>query len=218
MSHFTVYVFSKENGGDLEELLMPYDENMECEPYVKYTREEAIAEVRREIEQYKNTTYAEYVADPEAYKEKHDYADPRHFDYLENEFPKRLEWTDEECFEDMKKWYDEEDIDEDGNIYSTYNPKSKWDWYVIGGRWSTNLKTKNGDEVDVAYAKEENREESGVPFAFITPDGKWYERGEMGWWAVVTNEKSSDDWDTEFYKMVEKLDNDVVVTLVDCHI
>ena len=218
MSHFTVYVFSKENGEDLEELLMPYDENMECEPYVKYTREEAIAEVRREIEQYKNTTYAEYVADPEAYKKKYDYANPRHFDYLENEFPKRLEWTDEECFEDMKKWYDEEDIDEDGNIYSTYNPKSKWDWYVVGGRWSKNLKTKNGEEVNVAYAKEVNWEESGAPFAFITPDGKWYERGEMGWWAVVTNEKSSDDWDTEFYKMVEKLDDDVVVTLVDCHI
>lgn len=218
MSHFVVYVFSKENGEDLEELLMPYDENMECEPYVKYTREEAIAEVRREIEQYKSTIYAEYVTDPEVYKEKHDYADPSHFDYLENEFPKRLEWTDEECFEDMKKWYDEEDIDEDGNIYSTYNPKSKWDWYVVGGRWSKNLKTKNGEEVNVAYAKEVNWKENGAPFAFITPDGKWYERGEMGWWAAVTNEKSSDDWDTEFYKMIKELDDDVVVTLVDCHI
>ena len=218
MSHFVVYVFSKENGEDLEELLIPYDENMECEPYVKYTREEAIAEVRSEIEEYKNTTYAEYVADPEAYKKKYDYRDPRHFEYLANEFPKRLEWTDEECFEDMKKWYDEEDIDEDGNIYSTYNPKSKWDWYVVGGRWSNGLKTRNGQSVDTAYVKEIDWEESGAPFAFITPDGKWYERGEMGWWAVVTNEKSSDDWNTEFYKMVEKLDDDVVVTLVDCHI
>lgn len=218
MSHFAVYVFSKENGEDLEELLMPYDENMECEPYIKYTREEAIAEVRREIEQYKNTTYAEYVADPEAYKKKYDYRDSGHFEYLAKEFPKRLEWTDEECFEDMKKWYDEESIDEDGNIYSTYNPKSKWDWYVVGGRWSNGLKIKDGRSVDTAYVKEIDWEESGAPFAFITPDGKWYERGEMGWWAVVTNEKSSDDWDTEFYKMVEELDDDVVVTLVDCHI
>ena len=218
MSHFVVYVFSKENGEDLEELLMPYDENMECEPYVKYTREEAIAEVRREIEQYKNTIYAEYLANTEAYKEKHSMADPRHFEYLANEFPKKLKWTDEECFEDMKTRFDEEDIDEDGNIYSTYNPKSKWDWYVVGGRWREQLKTKNGEQVDAAYAKEVNWKESGVPFAFITPDGKWYERGEMGWWAVVTNEKSPDDWDAEFYKMVEKLDDDVIVTLVDCHI
>ena len=154
MSHIAVYVFSKENGEDLEELLMPYDENMECEPYIKYTREEAIAEVRREIEQYKNTTYAEYVADPEAYKKKYDYRDSGHFEYLAKEFPKRLEWTDEECFEDMNKWYDEESIDADGNIYSTYNPKSKWDWYVVGGRWSNGLKIKDGRSVDTAYVKE----------------------------------------------------------------
>ena len=27
---------------------------------------------------------------------------------------------------------------------STYNPKSKWDWYEIGGRWSGLLKLKDG--------------------------------------------------------------------------
>ena len=32
--------------------------------------------------------------------------------------------------------------------FSTYNPKSKWDWYAIGGRWSNYIKTKDGDYVD----------------------------------------------------------------------
>lgn len=32
---------------------------------------------------------------------------------------------------------------EDGG-YSTYNPNSKWDWYVIGGRWNESLPIKNG--------------------------------------------------------------------------
>lgn len=36
--------------------------------------------------------------------------------------------------------YDDEPlhVDEDGRAYtlSTYNPKSKWDWYQIGGRWT----------------------------------------------------------------------------------
>lgn len=33
---------------------------------------------------------------------------------------------------------------EDGNPveYSTYNPKSKWDWYQVGGRWSGYFKMK----------------------------------------------------------------------------
>ena len=35
---------------------------------------------------------------------------------------------------------------EDGSWheYTTYNPKSKWDWYQLGGRWSGYLKLKEG--------------------------------------------------------------------------
>jgi hypothetical protein len=36
----------------------------------------------------------------------------------------------------------------DGKLgeFSTYNPKSKWDWYQLGGRWSDFLKLKPGKE------------------------------------------------------------------------
>lgn len=36
--------------------------------------------------------------------------------------------------------------DENGVLfnYTTYNPKSKWDWYSIGGRWTGFFKLKNG--------------------------------------------------------------------------
>lgn len=27
-------------------------------------------------------------------------------------------------------------MDEKGNVYTTYNPNSKWDWYSVGGRWT----------------------------------------------------------------------------------
>lgn len=43
MSHFITLVFTKENGSTVEELLAPYDENIVHAPYVKYTREQAIA-------------------------------------------------------------------------------------------------------------------------------------------------------------------------------
>lgn len=35
---------------------------------------------------------------------------------------------------------------EDGVLhdYSTYNPKSKWDWYSVGGRWTGYFKLKDG--------------------------------------------------------------------------
>lgn len=70
MSHFCTYVFTKKNGRSVEELLAPYDENITVAPYVEYTREQAIAKVRKEIEEYKNDLYAKYLKDPKAYAEK----------------------------------------------------------------------------------------------------------------------------------------------------
>ena len=228
MSHFTVYVFSKQYGNDVKDLLAPYDENKEMSPYVKYTKAQAIAKVRKGIEDYKHGLYAEYLADPEGYKKKaYDRAFNeeryyQHIDYLENEFPKMLNWTDEECYEDEVQWYRDDDmIDDDGNLLSTYNPNSKWDWYSVGGRWDGNLVTKDETKCDEEYISQIDWNKTPVPFAYITPDGEWHERGTMGWWAIVTDEKNHDDWESEFREAVEKMireDKDIMVTNVDCHI
>lgn len=39
MSHFLTLVFTKKNGKTVEELLAPFDRNIEYAPYVKYTQE-----------------------------------------------------------------------------------------------------------------------------------------------------------------------------------
>ena len=57
-----------------------------------------------------------------------------------------------------------------------------------------------------------------IPFAFVTPIGKWHERGKMGWWACVSNEKATDNWKSEFKEFLDNLDEDTIVTVVDCHI
>lgn len=145
MSHFSVAVFTKPNGKTVEELLALYDENIVMEPYIKYTKEEAIAAVRKEIEEYATTgNYAEYLKDPETYKEKWG-SNEIHINYIENEFPKKLNWTDEQCYEEKKGWYEDDMIDKDGNLLSAYNPNSKWDWYSIGGRFPGKLKAKEGE-------------------------------------------------------------------------
>ena len=63
MSHFITLVFTKENGKSVDELLAPFVENIEYAPYVVYTKEQAIAEIRKEIEDYKNGLYARYLSD-----------------------------------------------------------------------------------------------------------------------------------------------------------
>ena len=211
MSHFCVYVFHDENT-TVDELLAPYDENIEFAPYVLYTKEQAIAKVRSEIEDFRNGIYKEYLEDPVKYKENWGH-NKNHIDYLENEFPKKLNWTDEECYEDIAKWKREDGmVAEDGSILSTYNPNAKWDWYHVGGRWRGRIP---GDEVKMS---EVNIDKIDPPYAFVTTDGEWVERGEMGWFGISSNEMNEDEWDAKFREYLKTLDKDIVLTLVDCHI
>lgn len=211
MSHFCVYVFHDENT-TVDELLAPYDENIEFAPYVLYTKEQAIAKVRSEIEDFRNGIYKEYLEDPVKYKENWGHL-KTHIEYLENEFPKKLNWTDEECYEDIAKWKREDGmVAEDGSILSTYNPKSKWDWYQIGGRWRGGIP---GDKVKMS---EVDIDTIDTPYAFVTTDGEWVERGKMGWFGISSNEMNEDEWDAKFREYLKTLDKDIILTLVDCHI
>ena len=141
MSHFTVLVV----GNDVEDQLAPFDENMEMERYIEYTKEQLIEKGRLEIEKYKNGMYAEYLADPKEYLENcGGNPDDVHYHYISKEFPNKLNWTDEEVYEDQIKYYDDDALDEDGNAWSTCNSTPKWDWYSIGGRWTGMLKLKEG--------------------------------------------------------------------------
>lgn len=214
MSHFSVAVFHKKEQ-NIEDLLAPYDEGIVVAPYIKYTKEQAIAKTRKNIEEYKNGLYAKYLEDPEEYAKN--CFNPSHLKYISEEFPKRINWTDEECYEDVAKFYDDKDRDEKGNLYSTYNPNSKWDWYEVGGRWNNCLTTKSGKKVNEGCVSELKFAEDFVTFAVVLPNGKWYEEGEMGWWAMVSDKK--EDW-SETYKIrfLDTANPDWILTIVDCHI
>ena len=152
MSHFCVYVFHDKNTS-INDLLAPYDENLVVEPYVEYTKEEAIAKVRKEIEDYKNGTYAEYIKNPEEYEKKYK-CTKKYIEFLKNEFPKKINWTDDQCYDDMKEYYDSDMIDKDGNLLSKYNPKSKWDWYEVGGRWCGGIPMKTNTKLEIKSCNE----------------------------------------------------------------
>ena len=139
MSHFTVAIITKGKPTRevIDKALEPFDENKKVLHYT--SKQELINKKRKEIEDYKNGTYAEYLKDKKKYLEE--CKNDRHIEYITKEFPKKLEWTDEECYLDAIKYEEEEDIMPDGSVKSTYNPLSKWDWYQIGGRWAGMLKT-----------------------------------------------------------------------------
>jgi hypothetical protein len=61
------------------------------------------------------------------------------------------------------------------------------------------------------------REAACTTFA-VLKDGQWYERGEVGWWGMVSDEKDRDVWNAKVSELIDGLDDDTLITIVDCHI
>ena len=110
---------------------------------------------------FHESTYKKYLADPEGYERNT--KNTAYINYLKNEFPLRLKWTDEECYQHGLHYYDEDAVRPDGSVFYTYNPNSKWDWYSIGGRFQNLIPLKGGgftdeasmDDVDIEYHSKE---------------------------------------------------------------
>ncbi len=123
MSHFTVLVI----GDKPEKQLAPYNEEIEVPEY----KEELVSE-----EEKKSFLDVYTIFD-----EKRDYAKLSKEQAKEN---KKL------SFEELYKKYGEDwngsewrkDENNQWAKYSTYNPKSKWDYYSLGGRWNGFFKLK----------------------------------------------------------------------------
>ena len=175
MSHFTVLII----GEDIEGKLAPYDEGLEVTPYICLKREELERERKEMIEKAKNPPEGTSI-DYSVYKEGMSLA--------------------EFC-----KAYHDEEVDKEGNLLTTYNPKSKWDWYEIGGRWKGMLMMKSGEKRDQLRVNQLHLDQKIVnirdnlfyTFAVITQDGVWHEMGTMGWWACSseTDEETDEERD-----------------------
>lgn len=116
-----------------------------------------------------------------------------------------------------------------GKITTTYNPNSKWDWWVVGGRWDGWLTGMENPSKDNGFNFGEEHHTLGFnsqpatkcrpddpPFAFVL-DGEWHEQGKMGWFGMSSDEMSEEDWKAYWEKHLKENPNHLVVA-VDCHI
>lgn len=115
-----------------------------------------------------------------------------------------------------------EDCKGSGVSRSTRNPKSKWDWWCVGGRWAGKIRglvedptkpTRNENVAHVSKLKPLADEE--IPFAIVTPDGEWHEKGHMGWFACVSDE--DENWPTRAREILAK-HADCLAVACDLHI
>ncbi len=129
MSHFTVLVV-----GDVESQMAKYDENMEVEPYLMYTRESAAKELTDKIAEY------------EAIVAKNDNS-RYNIAFCIECLNRYKEHTPASYFMELATGYEK---DAEGNPLTTYNKNSKWDWYSVGGRWEGYFTLKDGTKSDSA--------------------------------------------------------------------
>lgn len=213
MSHFVGLCFGDNWENDLEQ----YYEGLEVEPYIHRTKEEAIEKAKKH-----HTENYEYAVK----KLESDTLTPEDRDYYTTVVSRGCSLTDEEAWEEVQNWGYK--IDDEGNLLTTYNPDSKWDWYSIGGRWDGFLALKERDAegkpktTNEAYANEIDwdwmLENSYPPFCFVDQTGDWHEKGEMGWWGVSFNDQPENEWKQEYEDYIKQLDHDCLVTVIDFHI
>lgn len=213
MSHFIGLCFGEYWESDLD----PYCEGLEVEPYIKYTKQEAIEKAKRSQEVNYNDAIKCVNLDS---------VRPESLKYYNSVIAKGMCISDEEAWEMVKSWgYT---IDEEDNLLTTYNPDSKWDWYEVGGRWSGFLVLKEKDEEgDIIETNQALFSEIDwdymlnhryPPFCFVDIEGSWNEKGEMGWWGIAFDEKPDTTWEDTFKEYLKTVEDDCLVTVVDFHI
>ncbi len=99
-------------------------------------------DVDTQLEKYdENELVPEYKRGEVSQEEK-----DRILDYYQRN--KNFVGTFEECYAQYGEDWDSNALKKDENgiwcEFSTYNPDSKWDWFIVGGRWSGYFKMKPG--------------------------------------------------------------------------
>ena len=169
MSHFAVAVFT-DGKKSVEELLAPYDENIEVAPYIDLTKRQMIDKA---LERKKDYTER---------RDKGDDISDWMLEYINAN-------TDEELYQCE---YDSDySYDKDGNQLSTYNPNSKWDWWSVGGRYNGMIRATKGEHGEGGLFIPNRREIGRYDIAKVSdidfsPNQKSYDKA-IRWWEVVVD-------------------------------
>lgn len=200
MSHFFTVILVPPDKEDIRaavtEMLTPFDENTQVEPYKKRLTQESIDRML--------AFYAEH---------------PEHRDGL----------TLDNVVGLLRKYHEAEaGQDENGYYYvSTYNPKSQWDWWRIGGRYDGRVAavehdSENGFNFDKAHESLDlnvrpvrDLPEDFTCWAILTPDGQWHQKAKMGWFGMAANE--DEGWLPRMRRIFAE-NNECVAVGCDLHI
>jgi hypothetical protein len=235
MTHYSVLVIGPETQVELDAALAPFDETIEVDPYIRSTKADQIKTLREDIVR---GVKSKVLYDNKLGPYDRPITTLAHIKWITQTVPMLATASDDELWEYILKEYPGEDRDEHGNVWSTYNPKSQWDWYKVGGRWFNMLKIKANVEPTYAGSpawglSSEDIDPKGVnivkkladldleatpkTYALLLPNGEWHERGKVGWFKMGSDVTEQDGWGQFWETMVDTY-SEHPAWLVDCHI
>lgn len=105
-----------------------------------------------------------------------------------------------------------------GEVTSTYNPQSEYDYFLIGGRWNNVLpNNSNFIKVKEFLLLKDTDFEKKLPFALIESNGDWNKSVDIGWFGVSSNDKEQNQWSQEVRRILEN-NKEYMIAVIDCHI
>ena len=201
MSHFTVLVIGENVGSQLE----PFWE-------LDLNKKEMLKDDRAEFqEQFK-------VEDLD-----------KKFEEFKKEYPK------ENKYSTAKDWVDNwsgDYLNKEKTAYGYYtNPNGHWDWFEIGGRWKGMIRLKDEDrdkqilnELEDKGRKVDSALKGNIAnlselktYAMIE-NSEWIAKGEMGWFGCSNDTEDEKEWEKKIAEHLNKLPDNTMLTIVDCHI
>lgn len=228
MSHFTLTTLTDFPGNDeeLEDLLAPFYEQIEDDsPYGEFadmtdeiTKEwnELIAdkspnelEVRNNVGVLEYKTFEEYAEKYHGYKKDED----GRYGYITNPNAKWDWW------QIGGRWQDKL-LHKDGTRCNTCQLKDI-DWEGMKRMHVEDAKKHNASLPEGApdFFKESEEPEEFRTYAILTPDGEWIEPGEMGWFGSSSETaESRKEYNDKYDKVLKEANQDLWLTVVDCHI
>lgn len=235
MSHFTLLVIDTEGYTDIEDVLEPFDENLEIDFIDRTSEVEEDWENMSDDEKSKYESISEFAYNHQGYIEedgKFGYwrNDNAHYDWFQvgGRWDKMIPLKDGEMVNSA--YIKDVDMDKFTCDLELFKGAERfWDLKVNGAKPETEdekrammFSFESKEYFLERYKTKENYAKISAKFSTfaVLLDGQWFEKGEMGWFGMSSETTDeANDWDNNYFeKFIANLPEDAYITVVDCHI
>lgn len=207
---------------ELIEVLAPFDENLVMDPYLSISREDLIIRERAKFQNLMETRFVEYMQNQEAFADKYGHF---HAGFIGGKLPGLVAGDDDAIWEYVSQEYGSEEIDENGDIISTWNLDGHWDYWVIGGRFNSSVLNADSIGTDTSIIRRGELKSLNDIEGFVGKDGGWIaehifikERSEEKFaFSDEDHEEMREKFSAFVHKELMKVDPQDWLIVVDAH-